>query len=171
MLEKISDSIRAFTYLVLTSQSAARHGILGENAQAIAAQRLFYYNLEDVINKLVSLQDDIRMYQSVLKYARSNLDYSVGEGLYMVPSDILIKPLNQVIDECNDKIVVNTSVHALGKVAPSLPRVTTKPRSKMARPGVRHPYLQSRMRPLEVHNEEKQAQMLGLVGLALFAIW
>ena len=50
-LEKISDSIRAYSYLVLTSQSAARHGILGENAQAIAAQRLFYDNLEDVINK------------------------------------------------------------------------------------------------------------------------
>ena len=50
-LEKISDSFRGYCYLVLTSQSAARHAILGENAQAITAQRLFYDNLEDVINK------------------------------------------------------------------------------------------------------------------------
>jgi len=190
-LEKISDSVRAYSYLVLTSQSAARHAILGENAQAIAAQRLFYDNLEDVINKQVSLEDDIAKYQSVLKYARSSLDYSVGEGLYMLPSDMLLKPLNQVIDGYNDKIVVNTSGHALGKIAPPLSRVTTKPRSEMSRPGqgdtlsrvtTKPRSEMSRpgqgetlsrfgMRPLEAHNEEKMVLTLGLVGLALFAVW
>ena len=97
-LEKISESIRAYTYLVLTSQAGARHGILGNDAEAIVAQRLFHDNLSDVINKSVSLQDDVSRYQNTLKYARSSLDYSVGKGLYMLPSDMLMKPLNQVID-------------------------------------------------------------------------
>ena len=182
-LEKISDSIRAYSYLVLTSQSAARHGILGENAQAIAAQRLFYDNLEDVINKSVSLQDDIARYQNVLKYARSNLDYSVGEGLYMLPSDMLLKPLNQVIDGYNDKIVLNTSGHALGRVIPqvkkALPQKTAKPLAVAGGPLDLAPspasLLQRATKSLRAkvsdHEDEKQALTLALVGLALFAVW
>ena len=182
-LEKISDSIRAYSYLVLTSQSAARHAILGKNAQAITAQRLFYDNLEDVINKSVSLQDDIARYQNVLKYARSSLDYSVGEGLYMLPSDMLLKPLNQVIDGYNDKIVLNTSGHALGRVIPHVetaahaePQGDPLTRPQVDRPQQRRPLQVLRQRPphvspLEAHNEEKMALTLGLVGLALFAIW
>ena len=114
-LEKISESIRAYSYLVLTSQASARHGILGDTAQSLAAQRIFYDNLEDVINKVVSLEDDIGRYQNTLKYARSTLDYSVGRGMYMLPSDMLLKSLNQVIEGFNDKIVVNTSGFELGK--------------------------------------------------------
>ena len=37
-LEKISESIRAYTYLVLTSQAAARHGILGQNPKNFLAR-------------------------------------------------------------------------------------------------------------------------------------
>jgi len=40
----------------------------------------------------------------------------------MLPSNMLLKPLNQVIDEYNDKIVVNTTGHALGKIVPAAPR-------------------------------------------------
>ena len=114
-LEKISESIRAYTHLVLTSYAAARHGILGKEAQSIAAQRIFYDNLEDVINKAVSLQADIDRYQSVLKYGRSKLDYSVGKRLYMLPSDMLLKPLNQTIEDYNDKIIANSNGFELGK--------------------------------------------------------
>ena len=131
-LEKISESIRAYTYLVLTSQAGARHGILGNDAEAIVAQRLFHDNLSDVINKSVSLQDDVSRYQNTLKYARSSLDYSVGKGLYMLPSDMLLKPLNQVIDGYNDKIVINKSGFNLGKAVlpkPSLVFLKKTPQS------------------------------------------
>ena len=49
-LKKISESIRAYSYLVLTSQAAARHGVLGDDAPVLAAQRIFYDNLEDVMD-------------------------------------------------------------------------------------------------------------------------
>jgi len=39
-LEKISESIRAYSYLILTSQSSARQVIIGKAAQSLAAQRL-----------------------------------------------------------------------------------------------------------------------------------
>ena len=109
-IEKISESIRVYIYLILTLQASARHGILGDAAPTLFAQRLFYNNLEDVVNKAVSsLEDDIRIYQNTLKYARSTLDYSVGKLMYMLSSDMLLKPLDQVIEGYNSKLVVNNS--------------------------------------------------------------
>ena len=116
-LEKISESIRAFTYLILTSQVAARHSIIGDTAPAISAQRIFYDNLNDVISKEVSIEADIDRYQKVLKYARSNLNYSVGSHLYMLPANMILKPLDNIIKDYNDEIVISTS-DILGFQAP-----------------------------------------------------
>ena len=162
-LEKISESIRAYSYLVLTSQAAARHGILGDTAPALAAQRIFYDNLEDVINKVVSLEDDIGRYQSTLKYARSTSDYSVGKGLYMLPSDMLLKPLNQVIEGYNDKIVVNTSGFELGRHVEKHSVDKTE----------QHKVVKLRKRPhtLDDHNDEVTSIVIAIGGLTLFAIW
>ena len=182
-VEKISESIRAYSYLVLTSQAAARHGILGDTAPALAAQRIFYDNLEDVINKVVSLEDDIGRYQSTLKYARSTSDYSVGKGLYMLPSDMLLKPLNQVIEGYNDKIVVNTSGFELGKQhdrkaeppqhVDRLPIGRTKGVAVVkAKPSSQQQAtLKRRLHTLDDHRDEVQAIVFAIGGLALFAIW
>ena len=189
-LEKISESVRAYAYLILTSQAAARHGILGEQAASLAAQRIFYDNLEDVINKAVSLEDDIGRYQSVLKYARSKLNYSIGKGLYMLPSDMLLRPLNQVIEGYNDKIVVNTGGLELGKVVLHKPAAApsgaagdpAKPRLELSREGgggalgrLKNPPTPNgvtrRVHTLDDHRDEVLALTLGIGGLALFAIW
>ena len=177
-VEKISESIRAYSYLVLTSQAAARHGILGDTAPALVAQRIFYDNLEDVINKVVSLENDIGRYQNTLKYARSTSDYSVGKGLYMLPSDLLLKPLNQVIEGYNDKIVVNTSGFELGKqhdrkaepsqheVQQAKPVVKRTPKTVSARAPMR-----SRSHTLDDHQDEVTSVVLAIGGLTLFGIW
>ena len=177
-VEKISESIRAYSYLVLTSQAAARHGILGDTAPALAAQRIFYDNLEDVINKVVSLENDIGRYQETLKYASSTLDYSVGKGLYMLPSDLLLKPLNQVIDGYNDKIVVNTSGFELGKQHDHLAAVKRKAEPsqhevQQAKPGVKYSLKQTKRRPhhLDDHQDEVTSVILALGGLMLFGFW
>ena len=170
-LEKISESIRAYTYLVLTSQAGARNGIIGNVAEAVVAQRLFHDNLEDVINKAVSLQDDISRYQNTLKYARSSLDYSVGKGLYMLPSDMLLKPLNQVIAGYNDKIVVNTSGFNLGKTV-ILQKTPTKTRQNKVVSGARkHVRTFKDHRLAAQHQDEKTAVILGIGGLTVFALW
>ena len=167
-IEKISESIRAYTYLILTSQYAARHEILGKGAEAIVAQRIFHDNLEDVINKTVSLQDDVSRYQDSLKYARSNLDYSVGKSLYMLPSNMLLKPLNQVMEGYNDKIVINSSDHGLGKVVPPMilkksPQISAKKTAIPSR-------MRKRVHTLDDHNDEKTAIVL-LGGMTILAIW
>ena len=172
-LEKISESIRAYSYLVLTSQAAARHGILGDTAPALAGQRILYDNLEDVINKVVSLEDDIGRYQSTLKYARSTLDYSVGKGLYMLPSDLLLKPLNQVIEGWNDDLVVNTSGFELGKQhKPAFKHVVTKIKKPTVGRAV-NLVAKPKQRPhtLDDHQDEVTSVILALGGLTLFAIW
>ena len=164
-LEKISESVRAYTYLILTSQAAARHGILGNEAQLLAAQRIFYDNLEDVINKSVSLEADIGRYQSVLKYARSKIDYSVGKGLYMLPSNMLLKPLNQVIEGYNDKIVVNTRGFELGAQEEIQAHTTTVSKIQKAK------QQKLRVHNLDDHRDEVQALILAIGGLSLFMIW
>ena len=45
-------------------------------------------NVEDVINSEVDLPSSIERYQLVLQYARSKVDFVVGSGLYMMPSDM-----------------------------------------------------------------------------------
>ena len=171
-IEKISESIRAYTYLVLTSQAGARHGILGSDAEAIVAQRLFHDNLEDVINKTVSLQDDVTRYQNTLKYARSSLDYSVGKGLYMLPSDMLLKPLNQVIEGYNDKIVINEKSFELGKHYP-----VTYQKKTMSNKTIKRVFQTMSNKPikrahtLDDRNNELQGIIFAIGGLAVFAIW
>ncbi len=172
-IEKISESIRAYTYLILTSQYGARHGILGNGAEAIVAQRLFHDNLEDVINKTVSLQDDVSRYQDSLKYARSKLDYSVGKNLYMLPSNMLLRPLNQVVEGYNDKIVINSSGHNLGKIVP----VILKKSPQISAKNTRHVQLtpkmttmRKRVRTLDDHNDEKTA-IIGVGLAAIYIIW
>ena len=172
-VEKISESIRAYSYLVLTSQAAARHGILSATAPALAAQRIFYDNLEDVINKVVSLENDIGRYQTTLKYARSTSDYSVGKDLYMLPSDLLLKPLNQVIEGYNDKIVVNTSGFELGKQhKPTFKHVVTKIKKPTVGRAV-NLVAKPKRRPhtLDDHQDEVTSVVLAVGGLTLFAIW
>ena len=171
-LEKISEAIRAYSYLILTSQASARHGILGDTAQSLAAQRIFYDNLENIINKAVSLEADIGRYQSTLKYARSTLDYSVGRGLYMLSSDLLLKPLNQVIEGYNDKIVINTSGFELGKQHDSKAE-PSQHEVQQAKPGVKYSLKQTKRRPhtLDDHQDEVTSVILALGGLMLFGFW
>ena len=47
----ISESVRAYAYLILTSQGAARSTIIGNTGSALAAQQSFTNNFENVINR------------------------------------------------------------------------------------------------------------------------
>ena len=39
----------------------------------------------------MDIREDIKRYQDTLSYASSKVDYSVGENLYMLPSDMNLK--------------------------------------------------------------------------------
>ena len=160
--------------LIVSSQQAARHGIIGDGTQAAAAQEIFVDNLEDVINKEDSLEDDISRFQNVLKYARCKLNYSVGRGLYMIPSNMLLKLLNQVIEGYNNKIVVNTGGAVLGKsVYTSKPvvHVSEVHASKVHPIASRPRAITRRIHTLDDHQNEVQALILVMSSVLLFAIW
>ena len=90
-LLRISESIRAYAYLILSSQPSARSGIVDNTASALTAQSAFLNNSENVVNRRVDIREDIKRYQDTLSYASSKVDYSVGEKIYMLPSDMSLK--------------------------------------------------------------------------------
>ena len=55
---------------------------------ALTAQSAFLNNFEDIVNRRVDIREDIKRYQDTLSYTLSKVDYSVGEHLYMLPSDM-----------------------------------------------------------------------------------
>ena len=59
-LLKISESVRAYAYLILSSQASARSGIVCNTASALTAQSAFLNNFEDVVNRRVDIREDIK---------------------------------------------------------------------------------------------------------------
>ena len=49
-LLRISESVRAYAYLILSSQASARSSIIGNTASALTAQSAFSNNFEDIVN-------------------------------------------------------------------------------------------------------------------------
>ena len=87
-LLRISESIRAYAYLILSSQASARFSIIGNSASSLTAQSAFLNNFENVVNRSVNIQEDIKHYQETLSYASSKVDYSIGENLFMLPTNM-----------------------------------------------------------------------------------
>ena len=110
-VERVNDSIRTYSWAILGSQSQTRTDILGTGT-AFDAQKQFLANIEDAINSPVDLPSQIKRYQNTLKYARSQVDYVYGIGLYMSPSDMELR-IGELKDY-NNKIVVATNQQELG---------------------------------------------------------
>ena len=86
-ISRINDSIRTFVWAILGAQAQTRSSILSEG-KAFDAQKQFLANVEDAINSAVDIPSSINRYQSTLQYARSKVDFVLGLGLYMIPSDM-----------------------------------------------------------------------------------
>ena len=80
-LLRISESVRAYAYLILSSQSSARSSIVGNTASALTAQSAFLNNFKNVVNRRVDISEDIKHFQNTLSYASSKVDYSVRESI------------------------------------------------------------------------------------------
>ena len=87
-IEKISRSARAYVYLVFTSQVEVRSSTVGDSAPAVDAQQVFKSTFKALINEDYSIVIDTERYQGVLEHALSKEDFSVGTGIYMLPSDL-----------------------------------------------------------------------------------
>ena len=113
-LLKISESVRVYAYLILSSQASARSSIVGNTASALTAQSAFLNNFENVVIRRVDIREDVKRYQDTLSYASSKVDYSIGEQLYMLPSDMTLKIRPGTVGY-NNKILVSDKKFSLGK--------------------------------------------------------
>ena len=81
---------------------------------ALTAQSAFLNNFENIVNHRVNIQEDIKRYQDTLSYTSSKVDYSMGENIYMLPSDMNLKIRSGTVGY-NNKILVSDEKFSLGK--------------------------------------------------------
>ena len=108
-LQKLSETVRDYTYLILTSQTSMRGPIIGHEARNLDAQRVFLNTFENIINWRVDIPEDIQRFQKTLQYARSKVDYAIGEFIYMLPSDMNLT-IGKVKNYNNKILILSPSI-------------------------------------------------------------
>ena len=111
-LQKLSESVRDYAYLILTSQTSTRGPIVGHEARNLDAQRTFLNTFENTVNRRVNIPKDIQRFQKTLQYARSKVDYAIGEFVYMLPSDMNLRIGN--VRNYNNKILISSPSFKIG---------------------------------------------------------
>ena len=178
-LLKISESVRAYAYLILSSQASARSSIVENMASALTAQSAFLNNFENVVNCRVDIKEDLKHYQDILSYASSKVaDYSVGENLFMLPSNMALKIKtgtvgynnNILVSDGNFSLGKNEEVNEMAKISHqstiTYHELEKKPNITQAqKPTITHHELTKKA----THEDEKIALVLTLAGG--FAIW
>ena len=157
--------MREYVYLVLTSQVQARSSIVGNSAPAVDAQQVFKSTFKALINEDYSIAIDTERYQGVLEHALSKVDFSVGIGIYMVPSNLNLnigktKRYNNkiLVSNTDMKIGSNRDINKDHKKLPlDVPKIVI--------PAARHDLNML----TEKHNDEKLSITLLIVGGGLIA--
>ena len=111
-IKKLSESVRDYAYLILTSQTSTRSQITGFGASEFDAQRAFLNTFENIIVRKVDIPEDKQRFQKVLQYARSKVDFVISEKMYMIPSDMNLRIGK--IKNYNNKILESKSYFKLG---------------------------------------------------------
>ena len=111
-LQKLSESVRDYAYLILTSQTSTRGPIVGHEARNLDAQRTFLNTFQNIVNRTVNIPEDIRRFQKTLQYARSKVNYVIGEFIYMLPSNMNLR-IGKVKDY-NNKILISSPSFKIG---------------------------------------------------------
>ena len=173
-LLRTSESIEAYAYLILSSQASARSHIVGSTASALTAQKAFLNNFKNIVNHKVDICEDIKRYQDTLSYASSKVDYSVAEGVYMLPSDMNLKIKSRTAGY-NNEILVTDSGFSLGKndmVNTSVPEMSSHktsiaPKHASMLKAV-HKEVQSKHTSAIMHEEERVALVFVLTSTFAF---
>ena len=76
------------------------------------AQRTFLNTFENIVNRRVNIPEDIQRFQKTLQYARSKVDYVIGEFIYMLPSNMNLQ-IGKIKDY-NNKILISSPSFKIG---------------------------------------------------------
>ena len=167
-LQKLSESVRDYTYLILTSQTSTRGPVIGHEAQNLDAQRVFLNTFENIVNRRVNIPEDIQRFQKTLQYARSKVDYVIGEFIYMLPSDMNLR-IGEVKNYSN-KILISSPSFKIGtnlkiKVVKAMPNIEFNKKQKQ---DVKMMKTEPDMNKI-TYEEEKVALVLGITSV--FTVW
>ena len=106
---RIDDSIRNYVHCVLGSQAQTRSNIL----KSLKTQQYFVDFLEENIKSMFSIPESIAKYQDAIAKTNARIDYAVAIGLYMIPSDLVLKVGTLV--GYNNNIVIATAGMKIGQ--------------------------------------------------------
>ena len=128
------------------------------------------------MNRRLDIWEDLKCYQNTLSYASSKVDCSVGEHLYMLPSDMNLKIRLGTVGY-NNKILVSDGKFSLGKndavnagLAKSEEETTTKQMTTIHKVVTKAPQLPAPAEKAVItHEDEKIAVILLLAGG--FTVW
>ena len=134
--------MRAYVYLVLTSQVQARSSIGGNSAPAVDTQKVFKSTFKALKNEDYSISIDIERYQGVLEHALSKVDFSVGTGIYMLPSNLNLN-IAKTKGYSNKILVTNTGItiglkRDINKDHKKLPVIPLDDTPKIVIPALQH---------------------------------
>ena len=111
-MQKLSETVQDYAYLILTSQTSTRGPIVGHEARNLDAQRVFLFSFDNIVNRRVDIPEDIRRFQKTLQHARSKVDYVIGEFIYVLPSDMNLR-IGKV-KNYNNKLLISSPSFKIG---------------------------------------------------------
>ena len=138
--------------------------LVGNTASSLTAQSAYLNNFENVVNRRVDIREDSKRYQDTLSYASSKVDHSVGQNIYMLPSDMNLKIKTGTVGY-NNKILVSDGNFSLGKndevnALEPAKVIALKPSIKNYKVVAK----QTQTKKPTTHEDEKIALVLFLVG-------
>ena len=111
-LQKLSETVRDYKYLILTGQTSMRGPVIGHSSQNFDAQKVFLNTFENIVNRRHDIPKDILRFQNTLQYARSKVDYAITESVCMLLSDMNLQ--SGKIKNYNNKILAASSGFNIG---------------------------------------------------------
>ena len=181
-LLRISESVRAYAYLILSSKASARSSIVGNMASSLTAQSAFLNNFEEIVNHRVNIQEDIKRYQDTLSYTsskvESNMKLKIKTGTVGYNNKILVSNgnfslgKNENVNSLETPAIKNHKTNSLG--TPTIKNHKTNPLETPTMKSTQTAVNSERTAHLEQktiisHEDEKVALVLSLTGI--FKIW
>ena len=110
-LARINQSIEAYCYCILGAQARPRSTIHGVSGGAIETQREFLDRIEDSV-VLTNISNSIQRYQEAIADTRTRLDFAVAQGVWLMPSRMVIN--TESIVGYNNMLVIADATMKLG---------------------------------------------------------
>ena len=124
------------------------------------------------MNRSVNIQEDIKRYQETLSYASSKIDYSVGENIFMLPTNMELRIRSGTVGY-NNKILVSDKKFNLGKNdevnSLKTPAISHKDSKSTVDSETAVTHKDSERKLTTNHEDEKIALIISLTGI--FTVW